>query len=134
MMTKVAHARVFLSAALIVALMSGAAAAKELAGAGKWESVNGDSMRGTWSFRLNQTGNDVRGSLTLDGSNFLSNAEVVGTVSEDRIAIGTVNDSRQRITFTGKLSESSVEGEWSFDPIGDNGVWWGSLSEETRAE
>ena len=83
---------------------------------------------------MNQTGNDVRGSLTLDGSNFLSNAEVVGTMSEDRIAIGTVNDSRQRITFTGKLSESTVEGEWSFDPIGDNGVWWGSLSEETRAE
>lgn len=117
-----------LFAALVMA--SGEAMARDLIGAGEWQSVNGESMRGSWNLELTQSGEAIRGVLNLRGSNIVQSAQVLGTISEDQIAIGTVKDGESAISFTGKRSGTSIEGEWSFTTLGDNGVWYGKLTEK----
>lgn len=98
-----------------------------LSGEGTWESLNARAIKGRWVASLSAQGKEVRGTLSLTGSNVLSGAEVVGTVSDGRIVLGVVVDGATGATFAGRLDDGRVAGEWTFPALKDEGVWEGEM-------
>jgi hypothetical protein len=112
---------------LLVAIARTGSAADLVTGNGEWESRSGAAMRGTWSISLSQTGDSVRGTLSLTGSLLFSGAEVAGSIEGQEIVFGTVTDGENQLVFNGTLSDGSVTGEWSCATISDSGTWRGTL-------
>lgn len=107
------------------------AAAAELRGEGEWQSLSGDSIKGTWSASLEESAGEVAGRLTLNGSNVFTGGMVTGTMDGGGIVLGVMVESLKQATFQGKLDGESVAGEWQSEIAGDHGVWSGTLSKGT---
>ena len=102
--------------------------AESLTGAGEWQSLRGDAIKGTWSATLTRDGEALSGTFDLKGSNVLDGGAVTGSMDSSRVVLGLAEDSPSRITFTGKVEGDAVSGEWEYPFLGDHGVWYGSLS------
>lgn len=84
-------------------------------------------MRGTWSISLSQSGESVRGTLSLSGSLLFSGAEVIGSIEGQEVMFGTVTDGENDLIFNGTVVEGRVTGDWSCATISDSGTWSGTL-------
>lgn len=113
----------------IAILLSGTAAkGADMSGSGLWRSQGADSIRGTWSATLNRTGDVVRGTFEINGSNVFRRGAVEGTISSGQVVIGIVAEGERVASFTGTLSEDgAVTGEWESEALADGGVWEGTL-------
>jgi len=129
----------FKRAALFTALLAGVATAvavaeqtastgRQLTGKGEWQSLSGDSIKGTWAVTLTRSGQRVEGNLDLTGSNVFSGGAVNGTIDGSNVVLGVMADGANQATFTGKLQDGSVSGEWHSDAVHDSGVWSGTLT------
>jgi hypothetical protein len=101
--------------------------AAELAGKGTWHSTNSDAVKGTWSATLTRSETEVRGTMTIDGSNVFTGGEVEGTVEAGKIVLGVFQQGSRVAHFAGKADGDAVIGEWSCPAIADEGVWEGRL-------
>ena len=107
--------------------LSGISYAEGLTGRGDWRSVSSDSIRGTWSVDLTRSGSGVVGTMDLTGSNALRTCTITGNVAGNDIILGLVTGGSTVATFTGKLVEGAVSGEWEAPTLRDEGVWYGEL-------
>jgi hypothetical protein len=65
--------------------------------------------------------------MNLTGSNALGTCAITGNVAGSDIVLGLVTGDTTVATFTGKLVEGSVSGEWEAPTLRDEGVWYGEL-------
>jgi hypothetical protein len=114
-----------LSACLVT--MITAAPADLVAGNGEWQSNSGVAMRGTWTVALERAGSELSGTISMTGSLLFSGAKVTGTLDGDQIMLGAVTDGEYRMTFSGRVTEEKITGEWQCDALGDSGTWSGTL-------
>lgn len=101
--------------------------AEELAGSGTWQSVKAEAVKGTWTATLTQSKDEVRGTLTLQGSNVFTGGPVQGTLAEGQIVLGVLQQGATVATFAGKYDGARISGEWSCPAIADEGVWEGDV-------
>lgn len=113
------------SASLV--LMGTRATADLVAGNGEWQSNSGVAMRGTWTVALERSGSDLTGTISMTGSLLFSGAKITGTLDGDEIMLGAVTDGDYQVTFSGRLTEGKITGEWQCDALGDSGSWSGTL-------
>lgn len=129
----------YAGAALLTALLAGVtmtaavaeqttATVRQLTGKGEWQSLSGDSINGTWAVTLAPRGHRVEGNLDLTGSNVFSGGAVNGTIDGSNVVLGVMADGANQATFSGKLQDGSISGEWQSDAVHDSGVWSGTLS------
>lgn len=126
------------AAAVAAALLTGFAPATggaigaDLAGKGEWQSLS-SAAKGSWSVRLLRSGDEVKGTFDLDGSNVISGGTVTGALTPDGITLGVVADGDVRASFAGKLEGEAIAGEWSLQSphFRDEGVWSGVLPVES---
>ncbi len=124
----------WMAVAVVLVWLGGAAAmAQELRGSGEWQSDDGESMKGSWQLKLNQAGDQLSGTIELDGSNVLRSADVQGTIRDNEVTIGVVKEGMRAVAFTGRRDGKSIAGEWSFSGTEASGVWFGQLSEAETA-
>ena len=127
MMREVRKVPILLLGCLILLAVSTEARGELVTGNGEWESRSSAAIRGTWTVALEQSGSDVKGTVTLTGSPLFSGAEVRGTIDGDRVMFGTLVEHENQLTFSGTLTEEQVIGEWQCEAIGDAGSWSGTL-------
>jgi hypothetical protein len=77
---------------------------------GTWMSSTG--MGGDVSATLTQTGADVEGTMTIDGSPCFSVGNVSGTVSGNRISTGAFFSGDSRVNFNGTVVGDSISGTY----------------------
>jgi hypothetical protein len=65
--------------------------------------------------------------MNVNGSNVLRTCTITGDLDEEDIALGLVADGSMVATFTGKLVEGAVLGEWEAPALRDEGIWYGEL-------
>jgi hypothetical protein len=117
-----------LSVLALITLLLNSSVAADLSGGGEWRSLRGESIRGTWSASLVRSGDGLRGTFDLDGSNVFRRGEVEGSISGEDVVLGIVAEGQEVASFTGRLGEGgTVSGEWECEALGDSGVWEGSL-------
>lgn len=120
------------SVCILLILMAGpglsiAASADQLVGQGEWQSLSGEGMRGTWSVELTRAGSRVEGTIKMTGSNVFTTSAVNGTIDGQQIVLGLMSEGTKQATFSGKLVDGSISGEWQCPGISDEGVWTGKL-------
>ena len=93
--------RTILATVVACTILALPAAAQELAGSGTWQSVKAQAVRGTWRVTLTQSGETVRGTLTLAGSNVFSGGAVEGTLQDGRLVLGVLQQGARLATFSG---------------------------------
>jgi hypothetical protein len=121
-------ARAVLCSCLAIVLSGTPAICADISGSGLWRSQGADSIRGTWSATLKRTGDVVRGTFEIDGSNVFRRGAVEGTISNGQLVIGIVAEGEHVASFTGTLSkDGAVTGEWESEALADGGVWDGTL-------
>lgn len=104
-----------------------ASPAQTLGGSGEWQSLSGGAIKGTWSVSLNQVGQRVDGSLTLEGSNEFQGGAVVGSIEGGKIVLGVLSQGAKQASFSGAIEGETVKGEWECEMLNDRGVWYGSI-------
>jgi hypothetical protein len=122
------------SVVLVLIGLCSVASAADLKGEGEWQSLSGDSIKGSWTIFLEHSGGIVKGRLELKGSNAFNGGEVSGTMDEDGIVLGLMAEASKHATFQGKLDGISVSGEWQSEAVQDHGVWSGSLEKVTDVQ
>jgi len=75
---------------------------------GSWLSTTG--MGGDVAATLTQTGADVEGTMTIDGSPCFSVGNVSGTVSGNRISTGAFFSGDLRVNFDGTVVGEGISG------------------------
>ncbi len=113
---------------VIAASIAGVAAADELFGKGDWQSLSGESIRGTWSTKLTRKGDGLTGTFSLQGSNTFRGGQVEGTFNGSQIVLGVVTEAGKVASFSGKVEDGAVKGEWESSAVNDSGVWTGSFT------
>lgn len=106
--------------------------AQELSGSGSWQSVKAEAVKGKWTATLTQSKDQLRGTLTLEGSNVFTGGPVQGTLADGQIVLGVLQEGAKVATFAGKYDGDSISGEWTCAAIADEGVWEGELSGLTK--
>jgi len=88
---------------------------------GTWDAVDNDGDVSV--MELEQTGNDVSGSLTEMNGQPMEGITIAGSVTEDTISMTMFIEGMQWTEFTGTISDSATEmhGTWN-DPEGE-GTW-----------
>jgi hypothetical protein len=123
--------RVCLIIALSIGWLSDSAIAQiaqGLAGQGRWQSLSGATMGGTWTADLTQSGTELSGSIALTGTTlFRDSGSVSGTVDGEYVLLALMSEGAEQVTFRGKRDGESVTGEWSFPAMNDRGTWRGTL-------
>jgi hypothetical protein len=98
-----------------------------VSGKGEWQSRSGDAIRGTWTVTLERSGAELSGTLALTGSLLFSGSKVSGTLENDQLMLGSLTEDEHQATFSGKVTNGRISGEWSSPSIGDSGEWSGVL-------
>ena len=121
---------------MLVALIPGAGVGQEqeLAGEGEWHSLSSELIGGTWKADFTRSGEVVRGTLELTGSNVLSRMDVSGTIDASKIVVGTSREKGRDASFAAKLSDDKIDGEWECPSLNDHGVWFGTVKERKPRE
>lgn len=109
-------------------LAAAVAHAGEITGSGRWQSTNADPVKGKWSVVLTLAKDEVRRTMTLDGSNVFTGGEVQGILAEGQIVLGVFEQGSKVASFAGKVDGDAVKGEWSCGAVADEGVWEGTLT------
>ncbi len=127
--------RMVLLTAILLGVLQSTLAAQQIAAPqqnitakGEWQSLTGDSIRGTWVATLTRNGGRLEGNLDLTGSNVFSGGAVSGSIDGSNVMLGVMADGANQATFSGKLQGTSISGEWHSDVVRDSGVWSGGLS------
>lgn len=102
--------------------------AEQLQGKGRWESLSGDAIKGSWTVQLVRSASKLQGELELQGATLLTGGKVSGTIDDTSVVLGIVSEGMKGATFSGKLDGQSIRGEWQSDVANDHGVWYGTLS------
>ncbi len=101
-------------------------------GSGSWSSSDG-SQSGTWAADLFVAGNDVNGSIVIEGDPAITGGEVAGTLSGATINFGILSESQLpnsnsvAAVFDGTVSPTGVLGTFS-SASNISGFWQGQLS------
>jgi hypothetical protein len=102
--------------------------AEVVKGSGEWQSLSSESIKGRWEVVLQRDGGELKGTLSLTGSNVFKQSDVAGTIDGSSIVLGVAREGVKLATFSAKLSEGKVSGEWDSPTAEDHGVWYGELS------
>ncbi len=116
-------------------LLASTGFAETLGGTGTWQSLNADAIRGKWDAQFVRQGNRIDGNIDLTGSNVVSGGKVSGEIDGAGVTFGVMVDGKQWATFSGKLRDGAIDGDWTFesDGLSDRGVWTGILGPEERS-
>lgn len=112
---------------LVSLLLVTAAVAESLSGGGTWQSNSGTSIKGTWTAKLDRTGDTVSGDFAVEGSPLFNGGSATGSVSGENVVLGIITAESTQATFTGRLEAGSVAGTWELPEIDDTGTWEGTL-------
>jgi hypothetical protein len=80
---------------------------------------------GTFQIQFTQDGNQISGTIDIEGSPCVTHGEISGALSGDTIAFGAVQ-AEQAISFNGTVDGSAhMEGEYSAPSCegGGSGIW-----------
>lgn len=114
-------------ALFVLAFWGSMAVAGELTGKGEWQSFSSELIRGTWSATLTRVDDRVEGRIEIRGSNVFGGGQVSGEMRPTQVVLGVMAAGSKQALFSGKLTGTTVEGEWTADAIGDSGMWKGTL-------
>jgi hypothetical protein len=93
---------------------------------GTWNGTYGagDQVAGTFTVEFTQTGNQVSGTIDIQGSPCVSQGEISGALSGNQITFGAV-EAEQSISFTGEVSGDHMSGDYSAPDCeaGTSGNW-----------
>jgi hypothetical protein len=89
---------------------------------GNWQS-SAYGISGTFTADITQHGSTLNGKIDVPQIG-MTNADLKGTVNENMIKFGDIDD---QITFSGTVSGgSSASGTYVYPHLGDNGNWQGT--------
>lgn len=88
---------------------------------GTWQDAAGAS--GTFTMQFAQTGNQISGPITIEGSTCVSQGTISGTIDGDQITFGAVKAGNS-VDYTGTISGDTMSGTWASPACGgDSGTW-----------
>jgi hypothetical protein len=104
---------------------------ERLSASGIWASQRGDAIRGTWTADLTSGVGTIQGTISLTGSNVVTQATVQGSISEGGLlTLSAIVDEVEVATFSATISDVELSGTWRSDLVGDEGHWNGELRRE----
>lgn len=94
---------------------------------GSWEGSYSSMLgaTGTFQIQFTQEGNQIQGSIQIEGSTCVNEGDIAGTLSGNEITFGAVKGD-VTITFSGQVDGAHMEGEYDApDPAcsNDSGTW-----------
>jgi hypothetical protein len=127
-MTRVVSGMSLVGLALLLVMVVSIASAEQLHGKGEWQSLTGDTIKGTWAASLTRRGAQLEGTFTLTGSNVFKSGPTAGSIDGSNVVLGLLSGAGKAATFSAKLDGDSISGEWESPAVDDHGVWTGNLS------
>jgi hypothetical protein len=93
---------------------------------GEWNGTYGagEQVAGTFTIEFEQTGNQVTGTIDIQGSPCVSHGDISGALSGNQITFGAV-EAEQSISFTGEVSGDHMSGDFAAPECeaGTSGDW-----------
>jgi len=116
---------VIVSVGCLLAASELSANAASVDGSGTWRS-DALAANGTWNADLSRTDDTIAGGIALTGS-ATSGGSVSGTITNDAVTFGVIENGEYVARFTGTVTGNSVSGTYTSE-VGDHGVWSGTLT------
>jgi hypothetical protein len=92
---------------------------------GTWKDVSADHLSGSFALSWSQTGNTLKGTITITGTGCLNGGTVTGAVAGSQISFGAVS-GQVKVAYKGTINGSGMSGTYSTACGNASGNWTAS--------
>ena len=89
---------------------------------GTWQNSQPDHASGTFTLKWTQTGSNLSGTITINGTPCLTGGTIAGTVNGGAISFGVVSGEVQ-VSYDGSVSGNKMQGTYATTCGNAKGAW-----------